>query len=218
MPENTHRARKMPTPAFPRRRSNLSHARRHRSRSPHHPPQVILLRLHLRLRLTVPVQFSRFSLLLAFLPLVRPKHRPERHRLPPFLRHAAANGISVSGKPRPEKRNRDGSRPSERRLAFDEVRHAADRAYRGFASAAEGGEDREGRGGGGGRRRCRYGWAALTGAHGSAVWAEGAQAVLEAGWADSGPPTLRRVFWTFPYFFFVRVECHDGAERSPQSC
>lgn len=183
LPESFDRARKVPPSSLRR------HAHRPR---PHYHSLLVIIHFFL----------AAFIIFLAFFTLVRPEHRPNR-RVAPIPRHRRKfpAGFSVSGEPRTEERNRDGSRSPEivrLLVVVNEARQGA-----GFAGRSVRHRRR-------GRGRRGVGRAAGAGAHVGAVGAEGDEAVVQADGADPvAGPLPGRVFKTLPHLLlFVPVKRH----------
>uniref|UniRef100_A0A7C9D8Y7 Uncharacterized protein n=1 Tax=Opuntia streptacantha TaxID=393608 RepID=A0A7C9D8Y7_OPUST len=179
LPENLHRARKVPAlPLHRRRQQSLSTADGNRPRL----PQLNLLNI---------LHFISLRLL-------RPKHRPNRRRLTPMiLRNFRCRSFPFAAGESDEGRGGGGSGAAEGRFAGDEGGDLPDRATVGEV-------ERERRR----RRRRRRGGAARAGTEVGAVRAESREALFQAHGADSRTTAFGWVAWAFPDVVLLRVKRH----------
>lgn len=178
LPENIHRARKVPALPLRRRRKSLPTTDGNRPRL----SQLDLLNI---------VHFLSLHLL-------RPKHWPYRRRFTPILRNFRRRSFPfAAGESKEGGGGNGGSRAAEGRFAGDEGRD--------FPDGGDVGEVERERGG---SRRRRGGGAARAGAEVCAVRAESGEAFFEAHRADSSTASFRRMSWAFPDVVFLRVKRH----------
>lgn len=221
LPEDFHWTWKMPSFRLRRRleaitgAGNWRYRHTHWSRSHHHPRKILNSTISKFVNIVVRNIHFRFQFFVlcftASLTLTQLENRPKWWRFVHLVVTGrltfSVAGIFVSWS---EERNSDGSRSPESRLTIYEIGDSSDWANS-FATAAANttgrwGEERKRRGSGGRRRRRRG--VASTGTYVSTIRAKNDETVLETNRANSAPPSLRGVFWTFPHLFFIQVECH----------